>query len=68
MTLNEELLEAHATNNISALVDLYTRAADQSENTSEICFFLTQAYIFSLDQDHPSQAVLYRRLKVFERV
>jgi len=50
--LHEELLEAHAREDIDALALLYGRAATQSENEGDVdaaCFFLTQAYIFALD-------------------
>ena len=68
MTLDTALLDAHARGDNSALVTLYTAAADQTGDTDATCFYLTHAYIFALEQNHPSAETLYLRLKAKGRV
>lgn len=62
-TLNQRLLAAHATGDKSALVTLYTEAADATEDIDAACFYLTHAYVFALDIGHPAAAALHARLK-----
>ena len=69
--LNAALLEAHACHDLAALVDLYARAADSQESAGDIdaaCFFLTHAYIFGLELDHPDVPALHARLAAEGRV
>lgn len=64
------LLEAHANRDLSALVRLYTLAADDKEVKGDIeatCFFLTQAFIFALESGDKNTAQLNRRLVAYER-
>lgn len=51
--LNDRLLAAHTSGDTAALVPLYTQAADAAASVDAACFFLTHAYIFALEQDHP---------------
>lgn len=60
--LNARLLEAHAAGDKQALVTLYAQAADGSADPGESWFFLTQAYVFALELDHPDLPALKARL------
>jgi len=66
--LNTRLLRAHAAGDHAALVPLYTEAADQTNDIDTACFFLTHAYIFALEQNHPATKSLYARLAEHSRV
>lgn len=66
--LNAHLLAAHAAGDTSALVALYTKAADQAPDVDTACFFLTHAYIFALELAHPDTDALHARLKSHGRV
>jgi len=62
--LDTALIAAHAAGDGPALVRLYTQAADAAEPTDidAACFFLTHAYVFALEQDHPEVATIRARL------
>ncbi|MFT4962113.1 MAG: hypothetical protein ACI92Z_003209 [Paracoccaceae bacterium] len=60
--LDGRLLAAHAKNDRAALVTLYTLAADQAPTEQAKRFYLTHAYVFALETDHPDSAVLRARL------
>lgn len=62
------LLAAHARNDRWALVELYTVAANAANNIDRACFYLTHAYIFGLEMNHPSVPALYARLARHGRV
>ena len=47
--LNEEILEHYFNNNKVGLMSCYRLAANHSKDVNEVAFFLTQAYIFSLE-------------------
>ena len=66
--LNTKLLAAHDTGDHVALVTLYTQAADQAGETDAACFFLTQAYIYALEQNHPDTAHIHARLAEHGRI
>jgi hypothetical protein len=68
MTLDDQLLAAHATGDGCALVQLYSQAADETKDVDTACFYLTHAYIFALELGHPDTANLHRRLTAFGRV
>ncbi len=68
MTLDEALLDAHARDDLTALVTLYTRAADQAATVDATCFYLTQAYVFALETGHAATTPLYDRLSEYGRV
>ncbi len=61
-TLDAQLLAAHAAGDHWGLVDLYAQAADQANDVDAACFYLTHAYIFALEQNHPAQNDLHARL------
>jgi hypothetical protein len=63
--LDQQLLDAHATNDASAMIALYTRAADLCEASGDIdamCFYLTHAFVFALESGAPERDVLQERL------
>ncbi|MCI5095247.1 MAG: hypothetical protein MRY77_02925 [Rhodobacteraceae bacterium] len=60
--LDERLLAAHAAGEDERLVALYTEAADTANDQDAACFFLTHAYIFALEQNHPALEDLRNRL------
>jgi len=60
--LDIRLLEANAAGDKQALVTLYAQAADETANPGESWFFLTQAYVFALELDHPDLPALKARL------
>lgn len=66
--LNARLLAAHGAGDHAALVTLYTEAADISQDLDTACFFLTQAYVFALEQDHATTQTLRARLAEHGRV
>ena len=68
MTLDAQLLDAHARGDQTALVTLYARAADEAADVDSACFYLTHAYIFALELNHPDQQDLHDRLRGHGRV
>ncbi len=66
--LDVQLLAAHAADDRSALVQLYTRAADRADDIDAACFYLTHAYVFALEIADPSAAPLHERLAAHGRV
>ena len=60
--LDARLLDAHAAQDDWALVRLYSEAADSSVDDDATWFFLTQAYVFALEQNHPDLDALKARL------
>jgi hypothetical protein len=66
--LHDALLAAHKSGDKSALVTLYSQAADTSDDVDAACFFLTHAYIFALETNHPDTSALYQRLNAYGRV
>nr|WP_232204281.1 hypothetical protein [Roseobacter sp. CCS2] len=68
MMLHDRLLDAHACDDKTALIALYTEAADSTGDINAACFYLTHAYIFALELGDPASVPLYRRLKAQGRV
>ncbi len=62
--LNNQILSAHANNDNKALAMLYHQAADKAGHNSvdESCFFLTQAYVLSLEMGLDSAHILHEKL------
>ena len=60
--LDAALLEAHAAGDAVRLVELYSQAAQTTQDTDTACFFLTHAYVFALEAGHPAEARLRARL------
>lgn len=67
-SLQDHLLDAHARDDRAALVTLYARAADGTDDIDAACFYLTHAYIFALELNDPATQTLYDRLKLHGRV
>ena len=65
--LNAQMLAAHAQGDIPALIRLYTLAADQANDLSAACFYLTHAYVFALEAGAVEAANLHARLKAHGR-
>jgi hypothetical protein len=66
--LDDRLLDAHRRGDKAGLVALYTEAADQAAQTDAACFYLTHAYVFALEMNHPAVPALHGRLKAQGRV
>lgn len=62
--LDARLLAAHAAGDASALVRLYTAAADRVEpkDVDAACFYLTHAYVFALEKGDAACVDLRARL------
>lgn len=63
MTLDQQLLQAHAVRDRAALVRLYTAAADQAADLDAACFYLTHAYVYALEINAPAVPDLLSRLR-----
>lgn len=61
--LETRLLAAHVVGDKPALVTLYEEAATTAETDQAQGFFLTQAYVYALETDHPKAVKLRQRLK-----
>ncbi len=60
--LHNQMLVAHAHDDKTALIGLYTRAAEQANSLDAACFFLTHAYVFALEAGAAAAADLHARL------
>lgn len=56
--LDARLLNAHAAGDHQALVGLYRAAAEAAHDADAAGFFLTHAYVFALEQNHPDAHAL----------
>lgn len=61
--LDQHMIAAHEAHDLAALVQLYTQAADASNDLDAACFFLTHAYVFALEAGAPEARPLHARLK-----
>lgn len=66
--LEPALLAAHEAGDLAALVDLYHQAAGAAENAEARGFFLTQAYVFALEANHPKAHALRKALMDLGRI
>lgn len=60
--LDARLLAAHAARDHRTLVDLYREAAEIANDPDAAGFYLTHAYVFALEQNHPAAPRLLARL------
>ncbi len=60
--LDQELVAAHESGDIDALIRLYEVAADRSEDPERAAFFLTHAWIFALEAGDPRATEYHERL------
>lgn len=56
--LGKAILAAYAASDNSALVDLYAKAAAETNDENRAAFYLTHAHVFALETDHPSTDTL----------
>ena len=61
--LEQRLLAAHAGDDKRALVRCYTEASRQASEEDERSFFLTHAYVYALETDHPDAQELLQALR-----
>ena len=62
------LLAAHEERDLTALVTLYTEAADTVNETDAEMFFLTHALVYALDLGDARAAALHTRLREAGRI
>jgi hypothetical protein len=60
--LNSRLLAAHVADDKAALVSLYRQAAAAANDQNAAGFYLTHAYVFALELDHPDAPALRAEL------
>jgi len=60
--LDARLLAAHAAGDRAALVALYEEAAEAAKTPQAAGFYLTHAYVFALEMNHPDAPRLRERL------
>jgi hypothetical protein len=60
--LDAQMIAAHAAHDLTALIQLYTQAADEANDLDAACFYLTHAYVFALESGAPETQVLRARL------
>lgn len=65
--LDARLLAAHEADDRTALVQLYSEAADLAENDDARAFYLTHAYVFALDIGAPQAEALRQALVALGR-
>ncbi|PTX55936.1 hypothetical protein C8N43_0585 [Litoreibacter ponti] len=68
MSLDAELLAAHARDDRPALIALYERAADEAETEVAAGFYLTHAYVFALEAGDTRSKALATRLRAMGRL
>ncbi len=66
--LDERLLDAHVRDDRHALVELYAEAGRTANSVDASCFYLTHAYIFSLEMNHPLTPKLHAELRQHDRI
>lgn len=60
--LDQDLLSAHARDDITALIHLYAQAADMAPDPDACAFYLTHAFVFALEAGAPQAEPLNARL------
>ncbi len=68
--LDRQLIAANLANDHIKLIALYQRAAEICEAkgaVDETCFFLTQAYVFALQEGSPQSRQLKEKLVAYAR-
>ncbi len=65
--LDAQMIAAHEACDLTALIRLYTRAADQASDLTAACFYLTHAYVFALEAGSADAKRLHQRLKAHGR-
>ena len=65
--LDAQMIAAHEAADSPALIRLYTQAADETDDLTAACFYLTHAYVFALEAGAPEAKTLHARLKAHGR-
>ena len=65
--LESELLAAHESRDVDAIISLYAVAAERSEDSEREAFFLTHAWVFALEAGDPRAPEFHRRLRELGR-
>ena len=65
--LDARMIAAHEARDQTALIRLYTEAAEAANDLTAQCFYLTHAYVFALEAGAPQSADLHARLKAHGR-
>ena len=60
--LDQRLLRAHDLGDKTELVRLYAEAADRATDPDAAGFYLTHAYVYALEINHPAMGDLRARL------
>jgi|TARA_B110000503_G_C7171229_1_gene424383 hypothetical protein len=60
--LDSALLRAHADEDYTTLIALYTEAAEGTNDVGAECFYLTQAFVFALEHGAPEAVILNKML------
>ncbi|SHE76042.1 hypothetical protein SAMN05444273_102491 [Litoreibacter ascidiaceicola] len=68
VSLDAELLAAHAAGDVEALITLYTRASEEAVKDVAQGFYLTHAYVFALEAGDARAEGLAERLRVQGRL
>lgn len=68
MSLDADLLAAHARGDQQALITLYARAADGAADETAQGFYLTHAYVFALEAGDARADDLAQRLRAMRRL
>ena len=68
MSLDAELLAAHAAGDVEALITLYTRASEEAVKDVAQGFYLTHASVFALEAGDARAEGLAERLRVQGRL
>ncbi|MFK7875436.1 MAG: hypothetical protein AB8B71_06600 [Paracoccaceae bacterium] len=63
-SLDAALLAAHSARDTHQLVSLYVAAADSAQHDTARKFYLTHAYVFALETDHPKTGAIRDQLVV----
>ena len=65
--LEDQILNAHETDDTRLLTELYAAAAENVLNHDQACFLATQAYVYALQSNHPLKSKLHAFLKLHGR-
>lgn len=66
--LDRRLLAAHSADDRTALIALYTEAADSAASEEAAAFYLTHAFVFALERGDERAAALRDRLAAMGRI
>ena len=70
-SLHQRMLQAHAGQDLTSLITLYSKAGKRMEtrgDTDAACFYLTHAYVYALELDAPELPELQTQLAAYGRI